>query len=51
MRTDFLTPKGPDEEAENRSAVSKLAWFIGIAAMSGIVVIAVAYALRGALFL
>lgn len=47
----MVSPIGPNETGETKSPVSKLVWFIGIAALSGSIVACVAYALRGLLFL
>lgn len=47
-----LKPTGPPEEgAEEPSALSKLAWFFGIALASVTIVATTAYLLRGLLFL
>lgn len=44
-------PVAPDETEEARPLASRLFWFIGIALASAALVITVAYALRGLLFL
>ena len=50
--TDFIEPEGPDEtNRKPRSLARRLGWFFAIAAMSLIVVVVVAYALRGLLFI
>ncbi len=50
--TDFIQPKGPDESGLSGGPLWKrLAWFIGIALVSVLVVAASAYILRGLLFM
>ena len=44
-------PVAPDETGEAKPLASRLLWFTGIALVSGAVVIAIAYTLRGLLFL
>lgn len=50
--TDLIRPNGPDESGGSAGPLWKrLAWFIGIALVSVLVVAASAYVLRGLLFM
>lgn len=52
MLKGFFDPTPPPEpEATQPSLFRSMGWFIAIAAMSGLCVVFVAYALRGLLFL
>jgi hypothetical protein len=42
----MIEPLPPPEAADNRGALRKLAWFVGIAVVSALATAALAYALR-----
>lgn len=50
--TDLFEPEGPDESGRSAKPLSRqLVWFVGIAALSLIMVAATAYVLRGLLLI
>ena len=52
MRRGWFEPTPPPEpEATQPPLIKSIGWFVAIAAMSGLSVVFVAYALRGLLFL
>ena len=52
MTKAWFEPEGPDETGDgSRQLGSSLLWFVGIAAVSVVVVASVAYVLRGLLLI
>ncbi len=51
MPRDWLQPTGPDDEGDEPPVHMRWLWFIGISIASALVVITLAYILRGFLFL